>query len=276
MKKWVLIVIAILIVALSSIIGIVISQNNDSNFVFSLSPITLEVNTSKDIEYQSSDNCEVDFSVTNTDIATVVNKKVYAHKTGKTYLEAQIKHNNKIYYRSVALTVNDEIPSFHFDYENSMEIYFGDDTNFSPTIEKGNPVFNFTSSNANIATINSSGIITTKQCGTVEINVLQNNLILKTCIVTITPNFVLTSNDNCTIDGHTIIVPSGIKTTFEISLINSQNEDKISNYQPLISPNDLNCEYVFYKYSITPSISGVIEIHFNQINTVLFINVEIV
>ena len=63
MKKWIFVIFAILIVAATTITGLVLLNSDDSSFVFNISAITIEVNTAKTIEYKSSDICEVSFEV---------------------------------------------------------------------------------------------------------------------------------------------------------------------------------------------------------------------
>ena len=277
MKKWVFVVVAILVVALSTAIGVVISNNDNSGFIFKISEISLEVNSHKEIEYESSDECNVNFSIKDTSIATVENNMIYAVKIGKTYLDVEIKHGNTTYYRSVLVKVTTETPSFHFDYENSLGIYFGDNTSFAPTIEKGTPTFNYTSSDPTVASINDNGTITTNKCGSVEISVSYKNEVIKTCQVAITANFAITSEDDCIINGSTITVHSNTKTTFCISFYNRQNERVGEGYQGnFVNPSELNAEYAFNKYSVQTSANGILEIQFNEINTTISINVEVV
>jgi len=277
MKKWVFVVVAILVVALSTAIGVVVSNNDNSGFIFKISEISLEANSHKEIEYESSDECNVNFSIKDSSIARVENNIIYAIKIGKTYLDVEIKHGNTTYYRSVLVKVVAETPSFHFDYENSLGIYFGDNANFAPTIDKGTPTFYYTSSDPTVATINDNGTITTNKCGSVEISVSYKNEIIKTCQITITANFTITSEDDCTIDGSTITVHSNTKTTFCISFYNHQNERVGEGYQGnFVNPGELNAEYAFNKYSVQTSANGILEIQFNEINTTIYINVEVV
>lgn len=277
MKKWIFIILAIVIVAISAITGIVLSNDSDSSFVFNISAITIEVNSAKDIEYKSSDACDVSFKTENENIATVTAGKIFAHNIGKTYLNAEIKHNTKTHYRSVLITVVEEKPEYYFSYQNTRHIYLGDETSFAPTITKGNVNAMYSTSDSSIATIDAEGKINTLKCGEVDINVLIENQVVKTCHVTISAKFTINSVFNCEVSEYSISVSSGQLAAISISLFNHKGEDIISNYDYSISTtNDIEFSDIFSRIEITAINSGEIIINYENMNTTLILNVNVI
>ena len=277
MKKWIYVGLAIAIVAASIITGIILS-NDDSSFVFNISAITMEVNSSKKIEYKSSDTCDVEFEIENEEIATISQNKITAHKIGQTYLNAEIKHQDKIYYRQAKVTVVAEEPAFHFNYLDTRNILLGDNTSFAPTITKGNPNVKYSVSDSSIATIGSDGIINSIKCGELDVNVLVDNTLVKTCHVTITANFTIEAESNCSvINENEISVENGLQAAFTVYIRNHNGENLITNFNPTLTPSPgINAFTLYSQIKFEASTSGSIMIYFAYLDATLIVNINVI
>ena len=274
MKKWIFIVLSIVIFIGSITTGLIITNNNNSSFVFNISAITVEVNSTKDVEYTFSKNCNISFEIENENIASISNQKIYGHIVGKTYLNAKIDYENEKYYKSVVVNVVEETPKFSFDYEDTKLLNLGDEMCFAPTVTKGNVNASYTTSEPSVATIDENGMINTLKCGETDICVLVDNEIVKTCHVSVSLKFKIEGSQNCKVEKNTVTVPKGEMSLISVRFLNNKDEEIISNFNCSISVTEgITYENKFGSIQFSANTSGTITVSYDDLDVQLTIYV---
>ncbi len=101
-------------------------------------------------------------------IATYIDGKIKAIKAGEVRIKAYVVDNPNIYVIATVVVVDDISQTVEFDYSDRMLVGDTQTINYKFAIENTRTL-SFTSSNANVATVDENGVVTAKSPGEVKI-----------------------------------------------------------------------------------------------------------
>lgn len=206
------------------------------------SVVSVEVGESKDIEATVTPaNAEytLTWSISDNSIATVYQNGMI---TGKSvgYADLKVKADNGVY-AMCRVSVYRPTPS-SVSMKSSLAMNVGDTYTLSPTVYPSNSQYTltWTSSNTNVATVSSSGMVIAKSAGTTNITVKTDNGKTATCYVTVSAKAVTS-----------VSIPSGL----------SLEVGETHTLTPTITPSDASTSYTWSSDNnsvVTVSQSGVL------------------
>ena len=118
---------------------------------------------------------EVSYHSYDASIATYVDGKIVALKSGEVRIKVTLKNNSKVYATALVTVVNDDSLIVDFNYEKTMIKGTTQLLTYELLVEK-NRKLTFTSSNENVATIDELGNIKAITVGTTTIETVVNSL----------------------------------------------------------------------------------------------------
>lgn len=125
-------------------------------------------------------------------IATYIDGKIKAIKAGEVRIKAYVVDNPNIYVIATVVVVDDISQTVGFDYSDRMLVGDTQTINYKFAIENTRTL-SFTSSNANVATVDENGVVTAKSPGEVKITTkvasLYHENSYKTYIIVIFVNY---------------------------------------------------------------------------------------
>lgn len=125
-------------------------------------------------------------------IATYIDGKIKAIKAGEVRIKAYVVDNPNIYVIATVVVVDDISQTVGFDYSDRMLVGDTQTINYKFAIENTRTL-SFTSSNANVATVDENGVVTAKSPGEVKITTKAASLYhensYKTYIIVIFVNY---------------------------------------------------------------------------------------